>query len=125
MPKQISMSEHMCQLVWSGKALPLDASEPAAVFQGAAKLNLLNRMFELHQYRGFTVITAEDQYDEDYSAMAKQGLFSTFAAFAVHRSPNGGADTEFLTTDCRDRETALLAFRQHVDAYLSRPAASP
>src|SRR5262245_27032661 len=78
------------QLVWSGKEIPLaTALSSGEVMSSVATLNMNSKDFEMHQYRGFTSMSALDRTDNDYSIMAKQGAFQSPIDFIKYKSPDG------------------------------------
>src|SRR4051794_24565190 len=59
------------QLTWSGREIQLaTAMSSHELMSSVATLNLQNKDFELHTYRGFTSMSALDRTDNDYSIMA-------------------------------------------------------
>jgi hypothetical protein len=119
-------------LLWSGREIPLRVRSPAdeSWFAGAVHLNLLQRDFEVHYYRGFTAVSALDRTDGDYAVMAKRGRFKTVPRFISHQSPGGGLDpdgraNEYMEVSAPCRPDALAGFRRFVDEFLTGDPGGP
>lgn len=115
------------RVVWSGKQIPLVVTGERDrwgihLFENCLHLNIINRDFEVAHYRGFTIVTARDNVDDDFSVMAKKTLAADVPAFIRFQSPDEGAESEFLDASYPTREAAVAAVTAFIDA---SPLANP
>ena len=96
------------QPVWSARQAPAAAKQ----------LNTFNSRFELSHYRGSTIVTAQDNFDKDFSVLAKPTLARNLPTFVHFRSPNGGVGTEYMAASFPTRKAAEAAAVAFVDARL-------
>lgn len=97
---------------------PVD-TVPVTVMEEIWALNMANHFFELHQYRGWTALSAQNHESGVYVGRAREGSYDQPEQF-LRAKPD--PDQEWLSDPAAVREAVLAAFKEFVDKRQPVPA---